>query len=614
MVEQRSSKSLAWVRFPLLSKFLICNFLMNSNFSRIYWFDFNGTVNENLPLNYNILKFCRNEINKLEKLNEKNIGTKENPIKLNLTFEDKYYNSKSINLKLESYESFNSNNFISTIFEKTLESLNTTITAPIYNFIEFKLKLSTSKLNTNHYYVINNKVYITYNDSLKLFTSVNDYIKDLNELNNIKLFFLYRSFNIYNIKLNSLIDFLFLKIILYIHILYLKSTNYNRFDYRLKQTDWGFYINNNTTYIQNIFSGLKYVWKGLRFWLVGLLLGLSSIYYLMYVRLLPFNKIVFAWILVAMFLYWLLSGFVFFVKKYQYSKFTAAIQRFWKRTYIIFWCIEAGTFSVFFYLTLNASSEPVYMYDQIKIYKTHLFSWRWFLIKLLPSISIILLGYYLQLTLKWNLFNKQNTVILIITLLLLYILWLEFYQFYHILSFYGNINWVFDYDEYIWTLELDTRRTRLANNYIAVCLFAKFWHFVFIFLFWVFFVLRINELGRVRYPLLAANVQNFIIIYIMSWAYMYPWLKFIFRKYLDVPYYWFYLNGRELGIRVFFTDLKLFIYGITNRLFDINISNVRFEKYPFYYWINSSQLTDFNQYRKFVIRDSIIYSLNNYII
>lgn len=587
---------------------------MYSNFSRIYWFDFNGTVNENLPLNYNVLKICRNEINKLEKLNENNLGTQKNPIKLNLSFEDKHYNTNNLVLDLNSYETFNSKNFISSIFDKTFESLNTVLMAPIYSFLEFKLKLSSTKINTNHYYVINGKLYITYNDSFKLFTTINDYFNDLNELSNTKLFFLYRSFNIYNIKLNSLVDFVFLKLILFIHLLYLKSTNYNRFDYRLKQTDWGFYINNNSNYIQNIFSGLKYIWRGLRFWIIGLLLGLSSIYYLMYVRLLPFNKIIFAWILVAMFLYWLLSGFVFFVKKYQYSKFTAAIQRFWKRTYIIFWVIEAGTFSVFFYLTLNASSEPVYMYDQIKIYKTHLFSWRWFLIKLLPSVSIILLGYYLQLTLKWNLFNKQNTIVLLITLLLLYILWLEFYQFYHILSFYGNINWAFDYDEYIWTLELDTRRTRLANNYIAICLFAKFWHFVFIFLFWVFFVLRINELGRIRYPLLVANVQNFIIIYIMSWAYMYPWLKFIFRKYLDVPYYWFYLNGRELGIRVFFTDLKLFFYGITNRLFDFNPSSIKFEKYPFYYWINSSQLTEFNQYRKFVIRDSIIYSLNNYII
>jgi hypothetical protein len=358
---------------------------------------------------------------------------------------------------------------------------------------------------------------------------------------------------------------------------------------------------------------LRFFWKGLKFWFVSLILGLSAVYYLMYVRLLPFNKIIFSWILVCMFIYWLLSGFVFFVKKYQFGRFTSVIQRFWKRTYIIFWLIEVGTFSVFFYLTLNASSEPVYMYDQIKIYKSHLFSWRFFLLKLIPSTLVILLSYYLLLSLKWNLFNKQNSIMLTITLLLLYILWLEFYQFFHIISFFGNINWSFDYDEYIWSLDIDARRTRLANNYIAVCLLLKFWHFVFIFLFWVFFVLRVNELGRVRYPLLVANVQNFIIIYMMSWAYMYPWFKFVFRKYLDVPYYWFYLNGRDLGTRVFFTDLKLFYYGITNRLFSC-LCNYKVQRYPFFYWINSSPFTSYNQYRKAIIRDTIITTFNSYII
>jgi hypothetical protein len=586
---------------------------MNNKYCNEYWFDFNGSVNEQLPLSYEVLKLCRKEINKIE-LSGKNNNSPENAIKLtfNLT-NDSISATEEINSEL--YE-LNSSTIVNN-FSYNIGTYINSLIQPVILFLEFKLKFSSIKLNIKHYYVINNKLYVTYKDSFLKFDSLNEYLSDLSKINNVKSNFLYRN-NILNIfgdlNLNTLIDSMFLKLLLNIHLLYLNITNFSRFDFRLKQTYWGFYLNTNTNNLNSIFSGLKYIWRGLRFWLVGLLLGLSSIYYLMYVRLLPFNKILFAWILVAMFLYWLLSGFVFFVKKYQYSKFTAAIQRFWKRTYILFWLIEVGTFSVFFYLTLNASSEPVYMYDQIKIYKTHLFSWRWFLIKLLPSVAVILLGYYLQLTLKWNLFNKQNTIILTITLLLLYILWLEFYQFFHIISFFANITWSFDYDEYIWTLEMDSRRTRLANNYISVCLLLKFWHFVFIFLFWVFFVLRINELGRVRYPLLVANVQNFIIIYMMSWAYMYPWLKFIVRKYLDVPYYWFYLNGRELGIRVFFTDLKLFFYGLIDRLLDFNLNLNRFERYPFFYWINTSVLTGFDQYRKFVIRDSIIYTFNSYII
>ena len=586
---------------------------MNNKYCNEYWFDFNGSVNEQLPLSYEVLKLCRKEINKIE-LSGKNNNSPENAIKLSFNLTD---SSTSITEEINSelYE-LNSMSIVNN-FGHNINTYINSLMQPIILFLEFKLKFSSVKLNIKHYYIINNKLYVTYKDSFLKFDSLNDYLNDLSKINNVKSNFIYRNniLNIFNdLNLSTLLDSIFFKLLLNLHLLYLKITNFNRFDFRLKQTYWGFYLNTSTSNLNNIFSGLKYLWRGLRFWLVGLLLGLSSIYYLMYVRLLPFNKILFAWILVAMFLYWLLSGFVFFVKKYQFSKFTAAIQRFWKRTYIIFWLIEVGTFSTFFYLTLNASSEPVYMYDQIKIYKTHLFSWRWFLIKLLPSVAVILLGYYLQLTLKWNLFNKQNTIILTITLLLLYILWLEFYQFFHIISFFANITWSFDYDEYIWTLEMDSRRTRLSNNYISVCLLLKFWHFVFIFLFWVFFVLRINELGRVRYPLLVANVQNFIIIYMMSWAYMYPWLKFIFRKYLDVPYYWFYLNGRELGVRVFFTDLKLFFYGLIDRLLNLNLNLNRFERYPFFYWINTSLLTGFDQYRKFVIRDSIIYTFNSYII
>ena len=586
---------------------------MNNKYYNEYWFDFNGTVNEQLPLSYEVLRLCRKEINKIENTG-KNNSSPVNAIKLKFSL-DNTVESPVDEINNDLYE-LNSESTIHS-FNHNISTYINTLIQPVILFLEFKLKFSSIKLNIKHYYVINNKLYVTYKDSFLRFESLAAYLDSLSQINSVKSNFLYRNniLNIFNdFSLNKLLDTTFFKLFLNLHLLYLKTINFNRFDFRLKQTYWGFYLNTDKNNLNNIFSGLKYIWRGLRFWLVGLLLGLSSIYYLMYVRLLPFNKILFAWVLVAMFLYWLLSGFVFFVKKYQYSKFTAAIQRFWKRTYVLFWIIEVGTFSVFFYLTLNASSEPVYMYDQIKIYKTHLFSWRWFLIKLLPSVAIIMLGYYLQLTLKWNLFNKQNTVILTITLLLLYILWLEFYQFFHIISFFANITWSFDYDEYIWTLEMDSRRTRLANNYISVCLLLKFWHFVFIFLFWVFFVLRINELGRVRYPLLVANVQNFIIIYMMSWAYMYPWLKFVFRKYLDVPYYWFYLNGRELGVRVFFSDLKLFFYGLLDRLLNFNINLDKFEKYPFFYWINTSTLTGFDQYRKFVIRDSIIHTFNTYII
>lgn len=465
-------------------------------------------------------------------------------------------------------------------------------------------------LNLFNFFFFNNSIY---KNSKTLFLLKNDFDFNYFLIKNKWNFFKTKSFFWF-------FDYMFLKFFSNNYLLSNKVRFDVRITTRLKQVKWNFYndvfYKNNTknslsTIVYSYLSGFRYLWLGLRFWFLGLVLGLTAFYYLMYIRLLPFNKIIFEWFLIIMLLYWLMSGFVFFIKKYQYSKFTSVIQRFWKRSYILFWLIESGVFLTFFYLTLNASEEPTYMYDQMKLYKSHLFSWRWFLIKLIPMLSLVILGYFTQLSLKWNIFSKQSSFLLLLTLILTYLVWLEFYQFFHVINFYGNLVWVYDYDEFLWNLELEFRRTRLANNYVAVCLMAKFWHLVFIFVFWVFFVLRINEIGRMRYPLLVANLQNFIILYIMSWLYMYPWLKFLYRPLLDKPYYWFFLNARNLGLRVFFNDLKLFyfsIFSVFENFFNLNYSG--FKTGIFYYWFESSTLLGFDQYKKFIIRDYIINNIN----
>jgi hypothetical protein len=443
--------------------------------------------------------------------------------------------------------------------------------------------------------------------------------------NSNKNFFL--STYLFKLKWLSLYDY-FLFIYFDYVLVYFMSLVYDtqkfvnfRISHRLKQVKWNFYLdffndfgNKNffNVFFFNYLSGLRYLWLSVRFWLFGVVLFLVVFYYLMYVRLLPFNKVAFEWFLIIMFLYWLMSGFVFFIKKYQYGKFTAAIQRFWKRSYILFWIIETGTFCTFFYLTLNASEEPVYMYDQIKVFKTHLFSWRMFLPKTILIIALIVFGYIFNLSLKWNVYSKQSLIVFVLTLLIIYVVWLEFYQFFHIINFYGNLVWVYDYDEFLWNLELEFRRTRMANNYIAICLMAKFWHLVFIFVFWVFFVLRVNEIKRIRYPLYSANFQNFVILYILTWLYMYPWFKFVYRKFLDVPYFWFFYSGRRLFFRCFFTDIKLLYFSIFSNLWSSLFGFLNnFRSGLFFYWFESSVENGFYQYRKSIVRDYIISSINN---
>lgn len=391
--------------------------------------------------------------------------------------------------------------------------------------------------------------------------------------------------------------------------------------FRALSTNNGFYFafnvlrnKSNLLYlIKTIFlSGFKYIWYGVRFWIFPLIVLLTVLYCTLVLKGLPFNKVMFTWIGIIMLLYWLVSGFVFFFKKYQFGKYTTAIQRFWRRSYILFWLIEGGVFLVFLFLTINASQESFYMFDQINIFKTHLYSWRFFFIKIFPLVLLILITYLLLVSLKWNIFSKHTLWLLILTLFLTYTVWLEFYQFYHVLNFYGNLNWIYDVDDHSWSLELEPRRTRIVNHYIMLLFILKFWHIIFIYGFWIFFVLRCWETKRIRYPLLSANFQNFIILYMFAWVFMYPWFKFFFRRFLDAPYYWFYVNNRKLGWRVLSNDFKLLYYSLLDSFYFSKFNFLRnFNYYPFYYWNLSLSSNNFEIYRKHVIRDIVIKNLTN---
>lgn len=356
---------------------------------------------------------------------------------------------------------------------------------------------------------------------------------------------------------------------------------------------------------KSVLLGLKYLWMMLRFWALGVCLFIAISYYFMYIRSLPVSKILFQWIVVIMIVYWLMSGFVFFIKKYRYSKYTTAIQRFWRRSFMIFWLIESFLFLIFIYLTVNANQEPVYMYDNLQIYKTHLFSWRMFLLKIVPVTIVVITMYFLLLFVKWGVFSKSDTIVFFITLLLIYIVWLEFYQFFHVLNYYGNLMWVYDSEEHLWFLEPDFKKTRIVNHYLTICIIAKFWHLIFIFVFWIFFILRSIELTRYRFPLLSANLQNFVILYILSWIGMYPWFKFVFRRYLENPYFWLYTSPRKTFVKMFFNDLKL-IYLSLLEIFENVKSYFHFEIHDYFYWHNTSSDLNFCQYEKHIVRDKFI--------
>lgn len=393
-----------------------------------------------------------------------------------------------------------------------------------------------------------------------------------------------------------------------------KKSNHFDFNIKLKQ-----FNNNNFYHFNNKFNssflfqtylyGLRSIWKSLRLWVLPVMIMYLFTYYSFFLRSLPFSKIIFGYIIAGNFFYLLISGFVFFIKKYQYRLYTSAIQRFWRRSLFIFWAIEGSLFICFIYFILNANQEPVHVYDNIQIYKTHFYSWRFFLVKIVLSMLLIVCTYTMLLSLKWNTFTKTNNIAILITVILLYITWLEFYQFFHLMNCYGTSNWIYDFTEHLWNLELEFKRTRIVNHYVTIGLIAKFWHIIFAVIFWIFFILRGVESSRYRYPLLAANLQNFLIIYIMSWIYMYPWFKYVARKSMDMPYFWFFVNNRKLATFLFFNDIKLYYWGLIDYIYSFK-NSFFFKSKPYYYWHESSIFLGNSQFRKHSIRNLFIRSLN----
>ena len=306
---------------------------------------------------------------------------------------------------------------------------------------------------------------------------------------------------------------------------------------------------------------VRFINKFFRYWILAVFLAFSLVYFSLVVKALPFTKVMFEWTVIFMLIYWLMSGFVFFIKKYQYGKFTSVIQRFWRRSFILFWLLESFLLLIFVFLTFNSSQELYWMFDQTQLYKNHLFSWRLFLLKILPLGFLIVATFTLLLAIKWSYISKYLILAMIITAVLTYVVWLEFYQFFYICNYYGLLNWVYDPSERVLDLEIEVRKTRIVHHYVNLLFILKFWHVLFVFAFWIFFLLRANETDRIRYPLLSANLQNFVFLYVLTWVYMYPWFKLFYRQYFDIIYKWFYSGNRSMFVRMFFNDIKLVILG-----------------------------------------------------
>ena len=288
-------------------------------------------------------------------------------------------------------------------------------------------------------------------------------------------------------------------------------------------------------------------------------LVLSTIYfmYTIFFFKIQFLKQLSIWFVVGMMCFWLMSGFNFFLKRYQYGKFTSAIQRFWKRTNTYFWLIEGFLILLFFYYYLNSSQEPVYMYDYSSLNQEYLISLHVAGVNVIILSLIIYLMYFTMLRINSNSWTQLNLYLMIISLFIFYSFFIETYQFYYVLSTFNERFWNFNEEENLWVVEIDNPILRTKHHYLLVCLIAKYWHFLFIFLSWVFFLIKSFERRKITYVLFAANLQNIIILYVLNFACYLQWFKWVYRRFADLPYTWFMTSiDTKLLFRLFF-ELKL---------------------------------------------------------
>lgn len=259
-------------------------------------------------------------------------------------------------------------------------------------------------------------------------------------------------------------------------------------------------------------------------------------------QVVPFAKILFAWLAVGAFLYLLISGFVYFTNKLSYSSNVDVIQRFWKRTFSLFWLIESGLFAFFVYMTLNASSEVWAGYDTPSLFKTQFFSLKMLFVRLcLLSTAILLTSVLVGIVSRQD-SQGAGPLQVAITVLIVLSLWIESYQFYLFILCAPSYAWVFNSEVHEAVIEADMRRNRLLRNFVFVCALAKFWHFIFIAVNWFFYLNRQLENPEVRAGLLNSAIQNLLILYILNLIAMVPYIKHFIHRGLAKPYFWFLID------------------------------------------------------------------------
>lgn len=240
--------------------------------------------------------------------------------------------------------------------------------------------------------------------------------------------------------------------------------------------------------------------------------------------------------------YWAISIFVFLFKRSLYTSYTVVIQRYWKRALYLFWGLELFLFSIYIYLVLVAPTEVEWLLDQPQLFRSHFFNGGAFLLRLLPLLTIIVVLISLQaalLNLSWVYITFCS---LIITGVLGVVFLDDLTQTYALTTYFSGASWGFDVDSALWSLEVSVDKTRPITQYMYLLTSLKYWHTVFICVFWastLMFLLQSPYIGQGAF---GANKQNFFFLYGFGFLWTSFLVKYLNNALYEYVYQWFFVN------------------------------------------------------------------------
>jgi hypothetical protein len=179
---------------------------------------------------------------------------------------------------------------------------------------------------------------------------------------------------------------------------------------------------------------------------------------------------------------------------------------------------------------------------------------------------------------------------MLISLIVFYMLFVETYQFAYIISIFSEKIWNFDKDNNLWILSFEQNNLRVKQQYFILCLIAKYWHFIFIFISWFFFLIKCLEVNKINYNLMGYNVQNLLILYVLNLFCLVQWIKWLFKKFLEIIYYWFFIQFDEKFFKIITNELILTVKSLVSFDYFI-IYNFKLKIMSIYiYYINNINL------------------------